>query len=196
MVVAGIDEAGRGPLVGPMVVAIVAGDNERLRSLGVRDSKTLTPQRRKSLYSAVLQTAECVNYIVIEPAVIDQYVGSRKLNLLEAEAMAQLINLCEADAYYVDAPDPVAERFGRALSAATGRSVTALHKAERVPAVAAASIVAKVVRDSLMELLRREMGEIGSGYPSDRRTLEAVRAGRVAPECLRRTWKTMRDIKT
>ncbi|MEL9991185.1 MAG: ribonuclease HII [Thermoproteus sp.] len=187
--IAGVDEAGRGPVVGPMVVAIVAGDEEKLKRIGVRDSKALSRSRRERLYVDILAVAECINYVVIEPYIIDQRVRRRELNQLELEVAAQLIGLCDAELYYVDSPDPRPERFGAALRAASGRNVVAMNKAERMPSVAAASIIAKVVRDRLIDLLRAEMGDFGSGYPSDTKTISALRSGRIAPECIRHSWK-------
>ncbi|MEZ0247775.1 MAG: ribonuclease HII [Thermoproteus sp.] len=189
MIVGGIDEAGRGPVVGPMVVAIVAGDEEELKRIGAKDSKALSRSRREELYVDILAAAECINYVVIEPYIIDQRVRRRELNRLELEAAAQLIGLCDADLYYIDSPDPKPERFGAALRALSGREVVAMNKAERMPSVAAASIIAKVVRDRLIDLLKAEMGDFGSGYPSDPKTISALRSGRVAPECIRHSWK-------
>jgi ribonuclease HII len=99
---------------------------------------------------------------------------------------------------YVDACDPVAERFGAlvgtlSLSSAT---IVARHRADRdLPVVGAASIVAKVRRDRAIEKLRSTLGsELGSGYPSDQRTVNFVRStlgsGRPLPRWLRATWRT------
>jgi len=195
VVVAGVDEAGRGPVVGPMVLAIVAGDGEALKALGVRDSKTLSRSARERLYPLILKSAKCVNYVVVEPYVIDRWTASHKLNLLEAEEAAELIRLCDADVYYVDSPDPKPERFAQLLSRMAGRRIVAMNKAERIPQVAAASIVAKVVRDRLVDMLKAEMGDFGSGYPSDGRTIAALRASKIARECVRHSWSTSRRLR-
>lgn len=195
MVVAGVDEAGRGPVVGPMVIAIVAGEEAALKALGVKDSKLLSRQARERLYQLILKTAKCVNYVVIEPRVIDAWVERHGLNKLEAENIAKLIELCEADIYYVDSPDPRPSRFASLLVDATRRRVVAMNKAERIPVVAAASIIAKVVRDRLVDMLKADMGDFGSGYPSDPKTVSALRAGAVADECVRHSWSTMKRIR-
>ncbi|AET33969.1 ribonuclease HII [Pyrobaculum ferrireducens] len=189
--IAGVDEAGRGPVVGPLVIAVVAGDGEALRRLGVRDSKKLTPGAREVLYREVLRVSECVNYVVVEPYEVDRYASRGLLNALELDYTARLIELCPADVYYVDSPDVDADRYGSGLSFLTGRRVVALHKGEKVPQVAAASIVAKVVRDRLLEVVKREVGDFGSGYPSDRKTVEWLRAGLVPRECVRWSWGTV-----
>ncbi|MEZ0318863.1 MAG: ribonuclease HII [Pyrobaculum sp.] len=191
--IGGVDEAGRGPLVGPMVIAVVVGDGEELRRLGVRDSKTLSPQRRRALYYKILDVADCVNYVVIEPQIIDMYVAKEMLNVLELDYTAKLLKTCPADLYYVDSPDVNAERYGAALAFMTGARIVAMHRGESVAQVAAASIVAKVVRDSLLDLLKREVGDFGSGYPSDPRTRQWVKAGRIPEECIRKTWKVRLD---
>ncbi|MFN7105710.1 MAG: ribonuclease HII [Pyrobaculum sp.] len=187
--VGGIDEAGRGSLVGPLVIAVVVGDGEQLGRLGVRDSKLLTPRARELLFYKIVNMAECINYVVIEPHIIDSY---KSLNLLELVFSVELIRKCVADIYYVDSPDVNPARYGELLSAMSGVRVVALNRGERIPQVAAASIVAKVIRDKTIEFLKREVGDFGSGYPSDRRTKEKVLRGLLPPECVRQSWKISR----
>ena len=189
--IGGIDEAGRGPVIGPMVIAIVVGESDDMIKIGVRDSKRLSPGAREAVYEKILRVAACVNYVVIEPAEIDAYVSRGMLNALELKYTAQLINLCPAEYYYVDSPDVNPKRYESGLVFATGKRVIALHKGEAVPQVAAASIVAKVVRDRLIQLLKKEVGDFGSGYPSDPRTLQRLREGRMPSECIRWQWKTV-----
>ena len=89
--IAGIDEAGRGPVLGPMAVAIVAIEEDKaLRKLGVRDSKQLSPRRRRELSTAIRQICECAVEL-IEPVTIDRWVAERGLNRLEERAFARLI---------------------------------------------------------------------------------------------------------
>ncbi|MFN3804859.1 MAG: ribonuclease HII [Pyrobaculum sp.] len=187
--VGGIDEAGRGSLVGPLVIAVVVGDSRQLSSLGVRDSKTLTPRARERLFHKIVNIAECINYIVIEPHIIDSY---KSLNLLELVFSVELIRKCVADIYYVDSPDINPARYGELLSAMSGVKVVALNRGEEIPQVAAASIVAKVVRDKTIDFLKREVGDFGSGYPSDVRTREKALRGLLPPECVRQTWRISR----
>ena len=195
MVVAGIDEAGRGPVIGPMVVAIVAvSDEEKLAKVGVKDSKELSREGREAAYRKILKIADCVNYLVTEPATIDSYVSRHMLNALELDAAAKLISTCPADRYIVDSPDPNPARYAAALSMVTGARVEAYNRAERFPVVAAASIVAKVVRDRIIARLEELYGEFGSGYPSDPRTIRAIVEGRVPRPCIRWSWKTVRRL--
>ena len=112
-IVCGVDEAGRGPVIGPMVIAIVCVEEERVSSLlelGVRDSKELRPDRRARIALEVMRSARYVRYIIVPPGEIDQYVAKSRLNLLEAEKTAELIRqalseLGDIDVVYVDSPD-------------------------------------------------------------------------------------------
>ncbi len=194
-VIGGIDEAGRGPVVGPLVIAAVVGDGEALRRLGVRDSKRLSPSARERLFDELLKTADCVNYVVVEPHIVDLYVRRGGLNALELDFTVRLVETCPAELFYVDSPDVKPERYGAALSFLTGRRFVALHRGEEVPQVAAASVVAKVVRDRLLKLIKQEGGDFGSGYPSDPKTVEALRSGRIPAECVRWSWRTARFSK-
>lgn len=198
---AGIDEAGRGPVIGPMVVAIVStNDQSKLERIEVKDSKKLSPHRRTQLFRQILTMASCVKSIIVPPDEIDRYVMVNGLNDLEMSKMIELISMCEADTIYVDSPDPRPERFGQRLEEATGRRVIAMNKADAIiPVVSAASIIAKVTRDNEIAKLRREYGDFGSGYPSDPRTIDFlkkwIKQHGSLPPIVRRTWKTIDDIK-
>jgi ribonuclease HII len=198
--VLGIDEAGRGSLVGPLVVGGFLVEAERipeLTELGVRDSKRLTPARREEIFAALPDVGRTWA-IPLPPRTVDRAVHRGALNDLELAAFARLVRRARPDMAFADACDPVAERFGRRLQAASGRQcvVHARHKADRdLPVVGAASIVAKVHRDRALEGLREHLGEgLGSGYPSDERTVEFVRdsiaGGGPLPSWLRASWAT------
>ncbi len=208
--VGGIDEAGRGSVVGPLVVAGVsasAGALDRLQELGVKDSKLLTRRRRSSLYEDIRSHCDVVVFLPIHPPEIDRYViygrRLRKLNFLEAIHMARIIPLLSVDQVFVDAPDTNPSRFASELSAMLDPcpKIVAEHRADRnYVVVSAASIVAKVERDRAVELLRAENGEFGSGYPSDAETIAYLRSwvereGAI-PSFARRSWKTWDRILT
>jgi ribonuclease HII len=203
--VLGIDEAGRGSLVGPLVVGgflTTVDAASRLGSLGVRDSKELTPRQRSEAYRAIGRVGQRFS-ISLAPAEIDRHVAHGLLNALEAHAFARIVASARADLVYVDSCDPVAERFGETVRRLSGRRahVVSRHEADRtIPVVSAASIVAKVRRDRALAKLREGLGErLGSGYPSDVRTVEFVREylreGPSNPVWLRRSWRTMERIK-
>ncbi|GBC74240.1 Ribonuclease HII [archaeon HR05] len=181
--IAGVDEAGRGAVIGPLVVAAVAIDAssvDRLIELGVKDSKMLDRRSRMILYSKILElcsTAVCI----AEPRVIDAYVYEHALNVLEARMFAIALSKLKPLLAYVDACDTKPERFSAMIARMLddediGMMISAAHKADRDNVlVGAASIVAKVTRDSVVDGVKRRYGDFGSGYPSDGRTRRFIR---------------------
>jgi len=143
--VAGADEAGRGSLAGPLVVAGVLLDYERLRDHRVRplallnDSKQVTPARREVLFRAVLGCAERVTVRVIPAAEIDRN-GLHRSNLAGLRAALAALSP-PAEACLVD---------GFRLGPAAPEHTAVVDGDEKSAAIAAASIVAKVVRDRTM----------------------------------------------
>jgi len=204
--ICGIDEAGRGPVVGPLVVAGVVfreDQVEKLRVIGVRDSKQLTPRKREVLAREILKICEQYSMVKVEPPVIDRYVFRNRLNLLEAKLFAELISRLKADVYVVDSADVNAERFKRTILNLLGNpNITLIseHKAEsKWLVVAAASILAKVNRDLEIKKLEKRYGlEIGSGYPSDPKTIKFLKRfllqGRKEP-IIRESWETVKKLR-
>jgi ribonuclease HII len=205
----GADEAGRGCVMGPLVVAGVLVDENGLRDLvelGVKDSKLLSKARREELAGGIRQIALDTHVIKISPTEIDKVVESRrrlhKLNRLEAQTMAQIIEKLRPDVAIVDAPDVVTTRYRNHILECLSFSpqVVSEHKADRNhPVVSAASIMAKVTRDQEVEKLRAENGDFGSGYMSDPKTkefLESLAAKRSEyPHFVRRSWKPAKTAK-
>lgn len=178
----------------------------KLKDLGVRDSKKLSSKRRELLYPEINETCERVVTLSIAPTEIDAWVNAgrkyRKLNYLEAVYMARVIDRLGAARAVVDASDASPARFGRYVSDNLNSvcTVVSRHFADRdFPAVSAASIVAKVERDSAVARLRDRHGDFGSGYPSDPKTrsffAEWIRGGRDLPSFVRKSWKTWDSLK-
>ncbi len=205
----GIDEAGRGPVIGPMVIAIacIEEDNiNKLHELGVKDSKELSKERRRILYEKLRKILTFLDYIIVNPEEIDKYVNEGKLNLLEYEKICELINRVirrfrnRDIVIYVDSPDVKAERFEEMLKRRFRNvEIYARHRADaEIPIVSAASIIAKYVRDREIEKLKMRYGDFGSGYPSDTRTirflLSYVAEHGDLPPIVRRSWKTCKNI--
>ena len=195
----GADEAGRGPVLGPMVLCALEGEPRELSTLGVKDSKRLSSARRNELFEQ-LGTVSRWELHVVWPPEIDDAVCNSSLNALELEHFGQLLSMFENDFAYVDAPDVDESRFSREASKLCGKYVIAEHGADdRYPSVSAASIVAKVTRDRIVSKLKSELGsDFGSGYPSDRKTVDFIedfvsRHGTLPPHC-RQTWETSRRI--
>jgi ribonuclease HII len=208
MLVAGVDEAGRGCVIGPLVVAGIAVQAENvvaLEQLGVKDSKLLTPKKRESLYEQILQTIHIHHVEKVAPCIIDRAVEctikNQKLNRLEAQTMAKIIEHLNPDQAYVDAADIVEEKFGLYIKECLKcrPQIISKHKADLLfPVVSAASIIAKVERDREIEALRLEFGDFGSGYMHDKKTLAFLKSW-VAdnddyPLCVRKSWKPAKRI--
>ncbi|MEC7930359.1 MAG: ribonuclease HII [Candidatus Thermoplasmatota archaeon] len=202
--VAGLDEAGRGPVLGPMAVAIVATDDEEaLRKLGVRDSKQLSPRRRAELAVAIRQSCECAVEL-IEPVTIDRWVAEGGLNRLEERTFARLIAQLAPTVAFVDSPELDGEKVGARIKGhlppGLDCQVIAQTKADQnIPVVAAASIMAKEAREAAMARLRDELSECGSGYPSDERTTTFLKEYRREhgkwPPGTRKSWKTLERLE-
>ena len=190
----GVDEAGRGPVIGPLVVcAFASASQSYLRELGVKDSKDLSPKRRNELF-AILSTMPH-QVIICSPERIDI---SDNLNTLEVQLFAEALATMPEGEIMLDACDVNAKRFANNVSALSNRTCSAEHKAdENHPEVSAASIIAKVTRDRIISELAEELGfDIGSGYPSDPKTkaavIELIKGDKPHP-CLRWSWKTVEN---
>lgn len=197
----GVDEAGKGAVLGPLVVAAVAchtpGD---LDGIPVKDSKALRQAERARL-SDLITTRLRSAVLVIDSGDIDAFRRNSSMNLLVARAHARVIAELRPHRAYVDACDVIASRYGRTVAACLDFPcrVTAEHHAdENRPVVSAASIVAKVARDRIIGDLAASFGEIGSGYPSDEKTIAFLDRyildhGR-PPSCARASWETTRAL--
>ncbi len=209
MRVLGVDEAGRGCILGPLVVAGVLIDERnqsKLLELRVKDSKLLSRRRREQLAKEIKNIAVDVHVIRLSPAEIDKVVNRRrklhKLNRLEAQTMAKIIDALRPDVAIVDASDVLAERYKQHIAECLSFPVQIVseHKADRnYPVVSAASIIAKVERDHQIDKLKALHGDIGSGYMADQKTktfLETVaKRHDVYPDLVRCSWKPAKTAK-
>jgi ribonuclease HII len=206
--VCGVDDAGRGPVIGPLVIAGVIIEEEkleRLKMLGVKDSKQLLASARTRLSKEIPSVVDDYHVVELGAEELDRIVNRapkfQRLNLLEAEAMAQVIEKLRPELAYVDSSDTRTERFKNNILdclSFTPRIVSE-HKADiNYPVVSAASIMAKVHRDNRIEEIKREYGEIGSGYAHDALTVKFLRDYYSDhgdfPPIVRRSWKTLRNI--
>ena len=197
--VLGLDEAGRGSVLGPLVIGAFAIDADaipRLLDLGVRDSKLLPADRREKIYAELPGFGDCRS-VHLGPARIDAAVAKHGLNDLELATFAEIVRAVGPAETRADACDPNARRFARTLKALSGSEapVKARHHMDRDDlVVGAASIVAKVERDRAIARLAAEIGEpVGSGYPSDPRTMQFLRRwtaarGARGTSWLRQSW--------
>lgn len=221
-----MDEAGRGSVLGPLVVAGVAVEESKvsiLSELGVKDSKLLTPARRRKLYGEIRKIASQVSWELIDPKSIDEVVfqGIRllRLNRLEGESMARVLAKLDFDLAFVDCCDTNEKRFGTLIAELLFENrkrraksqiqlgeknpylhrVRSEHRADRnYPVVSAASIIAKVRRDAYIERLHRIHGVFGSGYPHDEITINYLKGfierSENLPSIARMSWATVRNL--
>ena len=203
--IAGVDEAGKGAVLGPLVVAAVAApDWEAVRTLGERDSKALAPRRREAVFSEIV---EALPFAVVEvPAdAIDRARSEETMNGIVAGAHAAALRALAAAGHriavaYLDACDVREGRYAATVGRQLGRrcTVVANHHADGLLAVVAvASIVAKVHRDRSLRALEDEHGPLGSGYPSDPATVrfleDCLENGDPLPSFVRASWRTVAD---
>jgi len=209
MRIAGVDDAGRGSVIGPLVIAGVLIEKEnlhRLVNLGVKDSKLLSPHKRERLAKEIRKTALLCHFIALSTSEIDKVVETgrklRRLNHLEARTMAEVIAVLKPDIAYVDASDVLAERFKQQIleNLSFEVQIVSEHKADaKYPIVSAGSIIAKVERDKAIQELREKHGDFGSGYIADSKTIafleEWIKKFGTYPEFVRKSWKPAKRIK-
>ncbi len=200
--IAGIDEAGKGPVIGPMVVCGVMAEEkvfEELKRLGVRDSKKLSKKRREELFEQIERYCT-LETVILEAKELNKLMKVKNINEILFDCYSAIIKKLKPKVAYVDSCDVDSERLSVKLEKATGVKVVAMHKADvkRVE-VASASIVAKVLRDKRIEEIKKELGDFGSGYPSDPKTIDFLRnyyklRGEFPPHS-RTAWKTLKKVK-
>jgi ribonuclease HII len=197
----GIDEAGRGPVIGPMVMAGVLiddGDEDSLRRIGVKDSKLLLPEKREELFLKMQGIVHDYEVRIVPAEEIDAALSTPGMNLnwLEAAKTAEIINRLMPDKAIVDCPSTNTSKYRDYLSAKLLKKIplVAEHKADaKYPVVAAASIIAKVIRDKEIEKLRELHGDFGNGYLSDEKTAKFMKEHHDKP-IFRKSWKPWQEI--
>ncbi len=203
----GIDEAGRGPVLGPMVVAGVVIDDKdeaMLKRAGVKDSKLLSPTQREKIALEIRKTAKSIETVILSAKQIDELMQIMSLNDVELNAMAKIINTLHADSIYLDLPSN-GPGFMMGLHAKIDKKdkkIVAEHKADaKYISVGAASIIAKTVRDGIISEIQKKYakyGDIGSGYPADERTTNFLKSYLKAegklPDEVRTAWATTKEL--
>lgn len=197
MKVLGIDEAGRGPVIGAMVMAgvmIEEGQEDLLE--GSKDSKMLAHPVRIALDKKIKSSTEHM-IIEISPEEIDNALNEEGMNLnwLEAKKQAELINRLNPDKAIIDCPSPnlkAFENYVRNLLENKDIQLIVEHKAdEKYITSSAASILAKVRREEIVSKIKEKYGNIGSGYPSDPNTKKFIAENwSKYPEIFRKSWST------
>jgi len=198
--VVGVDEAGRGPVFGPLVVAAVWLDEStesQLKEQGVCDSKKLTKEKRERLFSIIMEKAAFVELISLDAKDIDErLLGGGNLNVLELETFSQLMSKHPSTHAFIDCPSTNLMTVRTFLAANYTQQLTVEHKADaNYVSVAAASIIAKVTRDRAVAKIQSEIGlPIGSGYTSDPVTQAFLKENYKKYDIFRKSWKTYKNL--
>ena len=205
--ICGIDEAGRGPVIGPLVIAgVTFQDDTKLIEYKVRDSKKCSPERRENLAKLIKEIALGYEIIIIPASSIDDMRKVMTLNEIEVNAFIKVIKKLKPEVCYVDSADVNEKRFATDILSGLSFKPTIIskHKADDIyPVVSAASILAKTKRDEevrkiALELEKRLNLPLGSGYPADPITQKFIRSwfekyGKLPPHT-RHSWNTSKKI--
>ena len=204
-IVCGIDEAGRGPVIGPMVMAGVIIDDKdtaKLKQLGVKDSKLLASKQREALFPKIIKFVKAYKIIIIPAKEIDDALFSDDLNLnwLEAHKAAEIIKELSPDKVIIDSPSnncSAYSQYVRNLIPKNKAELICVHKADvKYPEVSAASILAKVTRDREMERIQQKYGNTGPGYTSNAITQKFLMENwEKHPEIFRHSWVSYQNHK-
>jgi ribonuclease HII len=197
-VICGVDEAGKGSVLGPMVIAAVGVSSDKVfAEVEVADSKRLSPMVRERLYSIIRKRFR-VATVRIDAHEIDEIRTGMTMNACVARAHAQVIDRLSPTVAYVDACDVNAFRYAEMVKCHLEKEceIVSEHYADQnYKVVSAASIVAKVTRDRAIAMFSKKYGEIGSGYPSDPATIAYLSAyideHKCPPPIARKSWKTV-----
>ncbi|MEM5814945.1 MAG: ribonuclease HII [Candidatus Aenigmatarchaeota archaeon] len=205
--IGGIDEAGRGSVIGPMVIAGVSiekKDSKLLKKIGVKDSKELTPKKREILYQQIEKIAKNIVVIKVPACMITNYQEKKiSLDRIEAMKMAQIVQTINANKIYVDSIEQNSKKFEEMireyLKDGNYKLVVKNYLDETIPVVSAASIIAKVERDREIEEIKKAVNfDFGVGYSHDEKTIKFIEKilqnEDYPPKYLRLKWETVKDV--
>lgn len=201
--ICGIDEAGKGPVIGPLVIVgalISEHDVNKLKSLGVKDSKLLTPLQRENIFKELKKVVK-FKIIKISPKEIDNAVESKESNLnwLEADNTIKILNELKPNKAYIDCPSNNIQAYKNYLQKKLKHDME-LHVGHKMDSVAiicsAASIIAKVTRDEEIEVIKKKIKiDFNSGYPSDPKTQEFLKKHhKDYPDIIRKSWDSYKRL--
>jgi len=205
MRVAGVDEAGRGCVIGPLVIAAALFEEETLlalKEMGVKDSKKISPKKREKLAEEIKKQALDYRVFEILPKVIDKVVFRsqplKRLNYLETMVMAKLIRELNPDLVHMDPPDVDNLRCAEQVQSVIKYKLKIICEPradDKYTSTGAASILAKVTRDQRIKELREKHGDFNSGYASDKQTQKFIEEyfseHRECPDYMRASWVTI-----
>jgi len=209
--VIGVDEAGKGPVLGSMFIglSIIVLDSlqslnsyqESLKNLGVKDSKKISPKKRKELYFELKNQMD-MKYVQLTPALIDSNnARGGKLNDLEVDGIVKVLESEKPNLIIIDALTSRPDRFGEQLlkKLSFDCKIISENKADdKYEIVGAASIIAKELREQEMEQIRQNIKiDCGSGYPADPKTKAFLKEHYKSVEfdfIFRKSWQTYKNL--
>ncbi len=195
-----------GPVIGPMMICgylIDENNLEKLKEYGVRDSKQLTPEKRKRLLPKLKRLADDYILLKVSAREIDELRDTVNLNKIEIAKMQEIINLLKPDRVIIDSPEVNTKKFKEKIAPRVihkGVEIVCENFADKkYLEVGAASIIAKVHRDKEIEKLHDKYGFFGSGYTSDERTIKFlkdwIKMNKEFPVIVRKSWTTAMVLK-
>lgn len=218
----GIDDAGRGPVLGPMILAGVLVDSKdeekKLKEIGVKDSKLLYPSTRKKISKTIIENYKYEIQSTSAKEIDTSLARGTNLNQLEAIKVAKIINKlteneeiptkngeAEKIRVIIDCPSVNKESWQDFLvtnlttDAISKINILCSHKADlKYPIVGAASIIAKEQREDEIKELKKDLNiNFGSGYPSDPKTKEFLlnnHDNEKYSDIIRKSWQTYKKI--
>ena len=201
MKILGIDEAGRGPVIGPMVMCgyLIDSDNlPRLKEIGVKDSKMMTAEKREAMVPALKKISD--DYITLK--IKADELDARNINKIEIEKMQHIINALNPDVAVIDAPEVNTTAFSKKIMAEvrikTVKVISENYADKKYPEVGAASVIAKVERDKEIAKLHKQHGFFGSGYSHDETTIrflkDWIKKNKEFPNFVRKSWATSQRL--
>ncbi|MBS3054047.1 MAG: ribonuclease HII [Candidatus Aenigmarchaeota archaeon] len=201
MKVLGIDEAGRGPVLGPMVMCGYLIEEEKLaqlRATGVKDSKVLSAEKRESLVPVL--KALCSDYIILKIP-CEEIDSCGNLNRLEIDKMRQMIKALKPGKIVVDCPETNTRKFAEKVMGGLlmdAEIICENYADANYAEVSAASVLAKSAREGEIAKLHKEYGYFGTGYTSDERTIaflkDWLKRNKELPEMARKSWTTSKML--
>ena len=206
MNVLGIDESGRGPVCGPLTMCGYLIDESKmheLKSIGAKDSKLLTAEKRENMAPLLKELADDFVVLKITAKEIDELRNETNLNIIEIERMQHIINIMKPDKVIIDSPEVNTPAFSRKVMARVkDKSLQVLSENfadKKYPVVSAASVIAKVERDAEIRKLHEKHGFFGSGYSHDEITIaflkDWIKKNKEFPPFVRKSWFTAQRIK-
>ena len=202
--ICGIDDSGRGPVIGPMVLAgvlIEESKEKKLKELGAKDSKLLTRKKRDKIAEEIKKITKYDIRIVLPKEIDEKIMSGTNLNSLEGEKAVEIINKLNPDIAYLDCPSPNLKAWKNFIyERLKNKNVELIveHKADKnFPVVSAASVLAKNTRDKEVDKIKKIVKvDFKSGYSHDPETIKFLKENiDKYPEFFRKSWMTFKNHK-